>query len=105
MTSVLAMPLALSILLVSQQDIDHVYSAIVPIIQSLYYMAVSKISIPPQIIGLLLQVWDFPKNPQPYTVPPLMRKPKPCKVQNLQSKNRWVLKRLKPQQELGVETA
>ena len=94
MTSVLAMFLAWSILLVSQQDIDHVYSATVPIFS--LYMAVSNISIPPQILELLLQVWDFPKNPQPYTVPPLMRKPKPCKVQNLQTKSRWVLKRLKP---------
>ena len=31
-----AMHRAWSILLVSQQDIDHVYSAIVPIMQSLY---------------------------------------------------------------------
>ena len=88
MTSVLAMPLAWSILLVSQQDIDHVYFAIVPIIQSLYGSFKNQYTTP--------NTRAHPKNPQPYTVPPLMSKPKPCKVQNLQSKNRWVLKRLKP---------
>ena len=83
MTSVLAMPLAWSILLVSQQDIDHVYSAIVPIIQSLYGSFKNQYTTP-RTIGLLLQSGNSLKTR------------KLCKVQNLQSKSRWVLKRLKP---------